>query len=78
MLKKVKSAGPLFSGPLPIATKYNRKYIGRPPARADLYGRFCRVLITWRGAGTVRNVMVEFENGDRVVCPIRTIRIRKE
>ena len=51
----------------------DRKYIGRGPARPELHGRSCRVVNTWRGHGP-RNVLIEFEDGQRVVCPVRTIR----
>jgi hypothetical protein len=81
MTKRTKAPGPLFGGGPTIARKrikYDRRYVGRPPGRVDLYGRACRVLITWRGSHTIRNVLVEFENGERVVVPIRTIRIIKD
>ena len=53
---------------------YDRRYCGRGPARTDLYGRSCRVVTTWRRNGP-RNVLIEFaDGGQRVVCPIRTIR----
>ncbi len=52
---------------------YDRRYCGRPPARTDLYGLLCRVVTTWRRKGP-RNVLIEFEDRQRVICPIRTIR----
>lgn len=80
MTKRTKPPGPLFTGDLDArkATKYDRRYVGRPPGRVDLYGRFCRVLNTWRGNGGPRNVLVEFEDGEKVVVPIRTIRVVKD
>ena len=57
--------------------KYNRRFVGRPPARKDLHGLNCRILNTWRGNGP-RNVQVEFETGEKATVPIRTIRIRKD
>lgn len=53
-------------------TAFNRIYVGRT-GRDDLRGRLCRVVATWRGRGP-HNVAIEFENGERVICPVRCIR----
>lgn len=49
-------------------------YIGR--GRTDLRGRSCRIVATWRRHGP-HNVLVEFIGGERVVCPMRTLRRSK-
>ena len=49
----------------------DRKYVGRLNPR--LRGRACRVVRTWRRKAP-HNVMVEFADGERVVCPIRCVR----
>lgn len=51
---------------------FNRRYVGRM-GRPELKGKLCRVIQTWRGKG-VHNVRLEFENGERVTCPVRCIR----
>lgn len=43
--------------------------------RAELYGRRCRIVA--RGS-TMHSVLVEFENGERVVTSRRAIRKRKK
>lgn len=59
-----------------MSKPYNRVYVGRA-GRAELKGKPCRVLTTWRGKGK-HNVRVEFEDGERVICPIRCIRKAKQ
>ena len=51
---------------------YDRRYVGRA-GRSELKGKLCRVIQTWRGKGK-HNVVIEFESGERVTCPIRCIR----
>lgn len=51
---------------------FDRAYVGRV-GRAELKGQPCRVLTTWRGKGK-HNVRIEFENGERVICPVRCLR----
>ena len=51
---------------------FDRTYVGRA-GRPELRGKRCRVLTTWRGKGK-HNVRIDFENGERVICPIRCIR----
>jgi len=54
---------------------YCRKYVGR--AHPDLKGKMCRIINTWRGKAP-HNVTVEFEDGFRVVCPMRCLRKVKD
>ena len=54
---------------------FDRVYVGR--INHALRGRHCRVLTTWRRKAP-HNVRVEFEDGERTICPIRCIRKRKE
>ena len=53
---------------------WTHRYVGRP--RPDWHGRDCRVTLGLKGRrrGTVRNVEVEFFNGDTAVCPMRCLR----
>lgn len=54
---------------------YDRVYVGRM-GRADLVGRRCRIVNTWRRRSP-HNVRIEFEDGERVVCPLRCVRKEK-
>jgi hypothetical protein len=52
---------------------YDHLYIwGNNEKRATLKGRPCRIL----ARGTMRSVMVEFEDGERVICSHRALRRR--
>ena len=49
---------------------YCRVYIGRMSPL--LKGKRCRIITTWRRYGP-HNVLVEFENGRRIICPLRCL-----
>jgi len=51
----------------------DRLYVGDRVSRPELRGQPCRVVCTWRRRGK-HNVLVEFADGSRAVCPVRCIR----
>ncbi len=52
----------------------NRIYTGDRLSRPELRGRRCRVLTTWRGRHSIRNVRLVFVDGATTTCPVRCIR----
>ena len=61
-----------------MAAALDRTYVGDRLSRPELLrkGRPCRVLCTWRRRGP-HNVLVEFADGSRTICPVRGIRKRR-